>query len=93
MFPLDPIVWNQATLDNLKVLDNKWIWAIDFWFTQVKEGYIIDFFVEYNKTLKEAKRKFEKDPRKQMVEEIMLWIKMLFVERRMMCMKPDRMTK
>jgi hypothetical protein len=42
-FPLEPIVWDQATLDSLKVLDNKWTRAIDFWFTRVKEGYIIEF--------------------------------------------------
>jgi hypothetical protein len=31
-FSLDPIVWDQDTLDGLKVLYNKWTWAIDFWF-------------------------------------------------------------
>ena len=31
-FPVDPIVWDQANLDSLKVLDNKWTQAIDLWF-------------------------------------------------------------
>jgi hypothetical protein len=59
----------------------------------VKEGYIIEFVVEYNDSFNEAKRKFEEGPRKQMLEEIPLWIKMLFVERRMIRMDSDRMAE
>jgi hypothetical protein len=91
--PVEPIVWDQAKLDSLKVLDNKWTRAIDFWFTRVKEGYIIEFSIEYSDSFSEAERKFEEGPRKWMLEEIPLWIKMLFVERRMMCMEPDRMVE
>jgi hypothetical protein len=39
--PVEPIVWDQANIDSMKMLDKKWIRAIDFWFARVKEGYII----------------------------------------------------
>jgi hypothetical protein len=57
----------------------------------VKEGYSIDFVVEYNDSFSKAKRKFVKGPQKRMLEEISLWIKMLFMEKGLMCMEPDRM--
>jgi hypothetical protein len=88
---LQPIVWDQATLDSLKVLNNKWTRAIDFWFARVREGYIIEFVVEYNDSFSEAKIKFEEGPRKRMLEDILLWIKIFFVERSMMRMDPGRM--
>jgi hypothetical protein len=47
MWPLELVVWDQAKLERLKVLDNKWTWAIEFWFSRVKEGYIVEFVVEY----------------------------------------------
>jgi hypothetical protein len=43
LWPLELVVWDQATLDRFNTLDNKWNRAIDFWFSQVKEGYIIEF--------------------------------------------------
>jgi hypothetical protein len=61
---MEPIVWDQAKLDNLKVLDNKWTQAIYFWFTRVKEGYIIEFGIEYSDSFSEAERKFKEGPRK-----------------------------
>jgi hypothetical protein len=75
------------------MLDNKWTWDIDFWFSQVKEGYIIEFSIEYSDSFSVAERTFEEGPRKQMLEEIPLWIKMLFVERRMMHMDLNRMVE
>jgi hypothetical protein len=36
-WPLELVLWDQATLDRLKALDNKWTQAIDFWFTRLKE--------------------------------------------------------
>jgi hypothetical protein len=59
----------------------------------VKEGYIIEFTIEYSDSLSEAKRNFEEGPRKKMLEENPLWIKMLFVERRMIHMDPNRMAE
>jgi hypothetical protein len=91
LFPLEPILWDQATLDSLKVLDKKWTQYIDFWFSPVKEGYIIEFVIEYSDSLSEVKRKFEESPRKWNLEEIPLWIKILFMARRMIHMDPDRM--
>jgi hypothetical protein len=57
---VSPLVWDHIILDKLKELDNKWAQAIDFWFSLVKEGYIIDFVVEYNDSFSVAKRKFLK---------------------------------
>jgi hypothetical protein len=47
LWPLELVVWDQATLDRLKELANKWTRAIDLRFSQVKEGYVIEFVVEY----------------------------------------------
>jgi hypothetical protein len=77
----------------MKALDNKWAQAIDFWFARVKEGHIIDFFVEYTDSFSEAERKFSEGPRKRLLEEIPLWIKMLFVEKGLMCMEINMMAK
>jgi hypothetical protein len=81
VWPLEPVVWDQAKLEELKVLDNKWTQAIDFWFSRVKEGYIIEFIMEYTDSFSEAERKFAEGPRRWMLEEIPLWIKMLFMEK------------
>jgi hypothetical protein len=70
--PLEPMVWDQAMLDSLKVLDNKWTRAIDFWFARVKESYIIEFIVEYSDYFIEDKRKLEEGPRKWMLQEFPL---------------------
>jgi len=59
----------------------------------VKEGYIIEFSIEYNDSLNEAKRKFMEGPRRSLSEEIPHWIKMLFVEKGLMHMEPDRMAE
>jgi hypothetical protein len=41
-------------------------------FTRVKEGYIIEFVVEYTDSFSEDERNFMEGPRKQMLEEIPL---------------------
>jgi len=75
----------------MKTLDNKWDWLTSLWFPRVKEHYIIDFSIEYNDSFNEADRKCVEGPRKRMLEEIMLWIKMLFLEKGMMWMETDKM--
>jgi hypothetical protein len=75
------------------VLENKWTRAIYFWFARVKEGYIIDFLVEYTDSFNDAERKFVEGSRKQMLQEISLSIKMLFVEKGLMQMDTDRMVE
>jgi hypothetical protein len=57
----------------------------------LKEECIIEFVVEYRDCFRKAKRNFEEGPRKWMLEEIPLWIKMLFIGRRMMHMDPNRL--
>jgi hypothetical protein len=89
--PVEPIVWDQTKIDSLKVLDNKWSHPIHFWFTRVKKSYIIKFAIEYSVFFNKVEIKFEECPRKRMLEKIPLWIKMLFMEIRMMCMDPNRM--
>ena len=59
----------------------------------MKEGYILEFSIEYTNSFSEAERKFVEGSIKCMLEEIPLWIKMLFVEKKMMCMEPDRMAE
>jgi hypothetical protein len=74
-------------------LDNKWIQTFDLWFFEVEEGYIIKFFMEYTHYFSEAERKFAKVPRKTILEEIPLWIKMLFIEKGLICMELDKMAE
>jgi hypothetical protein len=80
----EPLVWDQITLDRMKALDNKWTRAIDFWFSWVKEDYIIEFVVEYIDSFSEVERNFVEGPRKRMLEEISVWIKMLLMEKGLM---------
>jgi hypothetical protein len=89
----EPLVWDQTIINRLKYMDNKWAREIKFWFNQVKEGYIIEFTIEYNDSFSEDERKFVKGPRKRLLEEIPMWIKMLFVEKGLMHMEPDRMAE
>jgi hypothetical protein len=58
------MVWDQAMLDKLKVLNNKWNWAIDLWFSRVKEGYIAEFVIDCTNYCNEDKRKFIEGLRK-----------------------------
>ena len=57
----------------------------------MKEHYIIEFAIEYNDSFNEANRKFVEGPRKRMLEEITLWIKMLFMEKGIMWMETYQM--
>jgi hypothetical protein len=43
LMPLEPIVLDQVTIDRIRELDNKWTQDIEFYFSQVKEWYIIEF--------------------------------------------------
>jgi hypothetical protein len=47
--------------------------------------------VEYIDSFSEAKRNFMKGPRKTLLEEIPLWIKMFFIKKGLMHMEPNRM--
>jgi len=91
--PLESIVWDQAMVDRLKELDKKWTRAIDFWFSRVKEGYIIEFVVECTNYFSEVERKFMEGPIRRLLEEISLLIKMMFVEKGLMRMNPDKMVE
>jgi len=91
LWPLEPVVCDQATLDRVKTLENKWTQAIDLWLARVNEGYIIGLVVEYTDSFNKVERKFTEGPRKRMLEEIQLWIKMLFMEKELMHMDPDKM--
>jgi len=85
------MVWDQDKLYSLKALDNKWNRAIDLLFAWLKEGHTIEFFVEYTNSFSEDEIKFVEGPRKWMLEEISFWIRMMFIEKGMMCMDPNRM--
>jgi hypothetical protein len=74
-------------VNRLKSMDNKWARVVKFWFDRAKEGYVIELSIEYN----EAERKFIAILRKILLEDITLWIKMLFVENNLMHMDPDRL--
>jgi hypothetical protein len=45
--PLELVVSDQAIVYRLKSLDKKWNQSIELWFSWVKEGYIIEFVLEY----------------------------------------------
>jgi hypothetical protein len=72
------VVWNHNTVNKRKYVDNMWI---------------IEFSIEYNKYFSEVERKFVVIPRKRLLEEIPLWINMLFIEKGMMHMESNRMVE
>jgi hypothetical protein len=75
----------------MKALDNNWDQIIDFWFYKVKEGYIIEFSIECSDSFIEVERNFVECPRNRLLEEVLMWIKMLFIEKGLMCMDPNKM--
>jgi hypothetical protein len=86
-------VWDQNTVNRLKYVDNKWANEVEFWFDRVKEGYIVEFYIECSESFNTFERKFCHSPIRILLEEIPLWIKMFFVEKGIMHMDPDRMVK
>jgi hypothetical protein len=72
---------------------NKWNRAFDFWFNRVKEGYIVELTINYIYSFGEVEKKFVEGPLKRLLEEIPLWIKMLFVKNGLMCMESDKMVE
>jgi hypothetical protein len=49
-------------------LENKWARAIDLWFENFKEGYIVEFLVECNEYISSVERKFPTDPRGRLLK-------------------------
>jgi hypothetical protein len=74
-------------------VDKKWAITINFLFDSVKKGYIVDFSIECNKSFNGVERKFVASPKGGLLEEIPLWIKMLFLEKGMKHMELDRMVE
>jgi hypothetical protein len=62
-------------------MDNKWARDIEFWFERVKEGYMVEFGIECSEFFNNAERNFVAGPRRILLEEIPLWINMLFKEK------------
>jgi hypothetical protein len=59
----------------------------------VKEGYIVVFSIECSESFSSVERIFASVPRRILVEEILLWIEMLVVEKGLMHMKTDKMVE
>jgi hypothetical protein len=74
-------------------MHNKWERTIEFWFECVKEGYIVVFSIECSESFSSVERIFASVPRRILVEEILLWIEMLVVEKGLMHMKTDKMVE
>jgi hypothetical protein len=49
-------------------MDNDWAGAIKFWFEHVNEGYIVDLYIECNKSFNNNEKKIAIDPRKRLLE-------------------------
>jgi hypothetical protein len=73
----------------LEYVDNKWFKSIDFSFDCVKEGYIGEFVIECTRSFNSVEINFAANPRRKLLEEIPLWIKMLLMEKGLMCMEHD----
>jgi hypothetical protein len=58
-----------------------------------RKGTLFYFFIEYNDSFNDVEINFAEGPQKNLLEEIPFWIKMLFVEKGLMQMEPDRMAK
>jgi len=72
-------------------VDNEWAIAVKFWFKRVKEGYIFKFVIDCTESFNNAERKFVVIPRRRLLEKNTLWIKMVFIEKGLMFIDPDRM--
>jgi hypothetical protein len=80
-------------VNRMRYMDNKWARDIELWFEHVKEGYIVEFSMECGESFNNAEIKFAAGPRRRLLEEIPLWINMLFMKKGLMCMDPNRMVE
>jgi hypothetical protein len=87
------MVWDQNIVDRFRYVDNKWDRAINFCFEWVKEGYIVKFSSKCNESFNVVEKKFVIIPRRRLLEEISLWINIMFVENEIMCMEPNIMVE
>lgn len=78
-------------VDQLERVDNSWSTTIDFRYTSILDGYIVEFVAEGAVSFSEAKRKFFQGPRGRYINSIPLWINMLLVKREMMSMESNTM--
>ena len=83
----------EGALNKLRSVDNRWSRAVDFWFKSIKEGYIVEFTIEYNNSFSVAERKLTKGPRGRYLELLPLWIKKLLCDKGMMSLQSDSMAK
>nr|QHR91537.1 hypothetical protein Q903MT_gene5572 [Picea sitchensis] len=72
-------------------MDNKWSTAVDFWFARLKEGYIVEFAIDYSNSFSCTERKFTEGPRGRYLLLIPLWVKMLLCEKGLMILQSDAM--
>jgi hypothetical protein len=89
------ILWAimNPQIDKERAKSNKWARVVDFLFDWVKEGYIVEFSIECIESFSQVERKFDADPRKRLLEETPLWIKMLLMEKGMMHMELDKISR
>lgn len=74
-----------------ETLDNIWTGEIDFWFEQIKEGYIVEFVTKTSESFSNVKIIFEEGPRIRSLVEIPLFIIILFVKNKLNHMELDKM--
>jgi hypothetical protein len=58
--------------------------VVDFWYQGAVEGYALEFAIECHQCLPKALKFFMRGPRRKLIKEILVWIKMLMVERGML---------
>jgi hypothetical protein len=85
------MVWDQEVVTQLKYLDNKWARAIDFGLNELKKDTLLNLWLNAVNILVVQKESLQSTLEERLLDEIPLWIKMLFIEKGLMCMELDRM--
>ena len=83
------IKWDKSVLERLATVNNCWSRVVDFWFRSIKEGYIVEFSIDFNNSFSIAQEKFEKGPCGRFLNWLPLRIKMLLCDKGIMILQSD----
>ena len=75
-----PMEWTPKVIQRLKHTHNSISREVDFWFSSLSEGFVIEFILDMLKDYSEAERPFFKGYRAKYLNSLNLLIKMLLCE-------------
>jgi hypothetical protein len=81
--------WKEESIARLKMVNNKFTRAIDFWLDIIVVGYITEFVVDISKSYSVSKHEFLKGPRGRYIRSLYTSIKRLLHDKGVLTMESD----